>query len=57
MSNADIPEYVPTPRVSVGSANDSLNDLNALVDVEDEFADTVDDTVDESEGIEELPEF
>lgn len=56
MANADIPEYVPTPRVSVASANNGLDTLNALVDVEDEFTEDA-DTADTTENIDELPEF
>ena len=56
VANADIPEYVPTPRVSVASANNGLDTLNALVDVEDEFTDDA-DTADTAENIDELPEF
>lgn len=56
VANADIPEYVPTPRVSVASANNGLDTLNALVDVEDEFTDDA-DTADTTENIDELPEF
>lgn len=56
IANADIPEYVPTPRVSVTSANNGLDTLNALVDVEDEFTDDA-DTADTTENIDELPEF